>query len=532
MIRRPPRSTLFPYTTLFRSPTSLELLLRIHDLREVKTNVDIEQKWMEREINVPNEKYIFSKTNIASFANRIFQTPNNHCVLENNRTILASDFATIAGNGGLNFSIINGVAEIINNESQHTAAFMLNNIAMIDKDDFPEYVKSNVNSLTKYLLLFSNVGKSNSTNEVFVSTPGNPGCHWTLLFVDLTKYKWLYCDNSCWPMPTNLKALVNPFVTAIYQVLSHYKHTKTPSAIDLAHVVGTEAGHICGNECFKNIPTQTCSNVCGVAVIIIGGIASAAPELWKHVFMKRYRNLPNHLRWMLDLSAHSDFLRYTVISWLLKGFIDVSLIGIYQVRNLAASKSIPTVTPRPRHVVNVKLSSDEEIADEEERRGHKTVFSRKKNSQKQSQSKVSKSTCIAQEAEEEGNGEKYDNKGELGQTKDIEQTKFRKSKELYGKMFFCGKLEGNADRKAKDPMNISQHIKIRDQREQTDQGGTYTRGTKRKKQEGRAVSRKPLKLSNIEDKKTKKKKRKVITEAYHQYTKKKGLQPFARRTMR
>ena len=81
---------------------------------------------------------------------------------------------------------------------------------------------------------------------------------------------------------------------------------------------------------------------------------------------------------MLDLSAHSDFLRYTVISWLLKGFIDVSLIGIYQVRNLAASKSIPTVTPRPRHVVNVKLSSDEEIADEEERRGHKTVFSRKK----------------------------------------------------------------------------------------------------------------------------------------------------------
>ena len=134
---------------------------------------------------------------------------------------------------------------------------------------------------------------------------------------------------------------------------------------------------------------------------------------------------------------------------------------------------------------------------------------------------MSKSTCIAQKAEEEGNGEKYDNKGELGQTKDIEQTKFRKSKELYGKMFFCGKLEGNADRKAKDPMNISQHIKIRDQREQTDQGGTYTRGTKRKKQEGRAVNRKPLELSNVEDKKTKKKKRKVTNEAYHQYTEQK-----------
>src|SRR2546426_10401451 len=30
MIRRPPRSTLFPYTTLFRSPRELEDLLRTH----------------------------------------------------------------------------------------------------------------------------------------------------------------------------------------------------------------------------------------------------------------------------------------------------------------------------------------------------------------------------------------------------------------------------------------------------------------------------------------------------------------------
>src|SRR2546422_8380485 len=29
MIRRPPRSTLFPYTTLFRSPPTLDLVLRL-----------------------------------------------------------------------------------------------------------------------------------------------------------------------------------------------------------------------------------------------------------------------------------------------------------------------------------------------------------------------------------------------------------------------------------------------------------------------------------------------------------------------
>src|SRR2546425_2126803 len=33
MIRRPPRSTLFPYTTLFRSARAAELLLGEHDFR-------------------------------------------------------------------------------------------------------------------------------------------------------------------------------------------------------------------------------------------------------------------------------------------------------------------------------------------------------------------------------------------------------------------------------------------------------------------------------------------------------------------
>src|SRR5256885_8763813 len=31
MIRRPPRSTLFPYTTLFRSPTAVELVAAVAD---------------------------------------------------------------------------------------------------------------------------------------------------------------------------------------------------------------------------------------------------------------------------------------------------------------------------------------------------------------------------------------------------------------------------------------------------------------------------------------------------------------------
>src|SRR5438067_9991635 len=36
MIRRPPRSTLFPYTTLFRSPSPLSQILRSEERRQVR----------------------------------------------------------------------------------------------------------------------------------------------------------------------------------------------------------------------------------------------------------------------------------------------------------------------------------------------------------------------------------------------------------------------------------------------------------------------------------------------------------------
>ena len=94
-------------------------------------------------------------------------------------------------------------------ENEHTAALLLNNIILVDDDDLLEYVKSNFRNSIKYVLLFANVGKS-ALGEVFISGPGNPGCHWTLLYADLTTNKWLYCDTNCWGIPHNLKTTVEP----------------------------------------------------------------------------------------------------------------------------------------------------------------------------------------------------------------------------------------------------------------------------------------------------------------------------------
>ena len=90
---------------------SIELLLKIHSLRNVKHAVLKEQQWLKKEINLPDSACSYSKEHLVCYAEKIFNTPNHHSPLPSNRCILASDLATIAGTGWLNFCVITGITE-------------------------------------------------------------------------------------------------------------------------------------------------------------------------------------------------------------------------------------------------------------------------------------------------------------------------------------------------------------------------------------------------------------------------------------
>ena len=79
----------------------------------------------------------------------------------------------------------------------------------------------------------------------------------------------------------------------------------------------------------QNLPIQTCGNVCGVTVAILGGIASAAPNLWRGVFLSDIAEMPDELKWLLSPSIYSDFLRCSLVSWLVNGKVDLKAIGIH-----------------------------------------------------------------------------------------------------------------------------------------------------------------------------------------------------------
>ena len=304
---------------------AIDVLLKIHSLRNVKHAVLKEQQWLRKEISLPDSACSYSKEHLAAYANKIFNTPNHYSALSSNRCILASDLATIAGTGWLNFCVITGIAEILNKESEETAALILNNMVLVDEQELPEYVNCNIRDGVKYVVLFANVGK-NKRNEVFISKPWHQGNHWTLLYVNLTVNKWYYIDTSCWGMPENLKNAVAPFVTAIYEQGDMVP--KPVSGIVPAHIESFGLSHSCCNTCLKNIPVQTCANVCGVAAAVLAGIACVAPYLWRNVFLNRNAEIPTSLEWLLKPTVYSDFLRCSIISWLLTDSINLSILGI------------------------------------------------------------------------------------------------------------------------------------------------------------------------------------------------------------
>lgn len=155
---------------------------------------------------------------------------------------------------------------MLHKESKHTAALLLNNVILMNDNDLADYFRCKIRHSIKHVILFANVGKS-KLGEVLISRPGNPGCHWTLLYIDLTVNKCYYCNTYCWGKPKHLNKEIGPCMHAIYQEID----LMLKPLSKIIEGMGTSI-HLCSEACL-NIPTQTYANVCGVAAAVLGAIA-------------------------------------------------------------------------------------------------------------------------------------------------------------------------------------------------------------------------------------------------------------------
>ena len=89
-----------------------------------------------------------------------------------------------------------------------------------------------------------------------------------------------------------------------------------------------EKEHKCSPNCNTSIPLQTCGDVCGVAVLVMAAIASCAQQLWRESFLNKSKGLPTQLKWMINPTRYSDFLRWKLISWFLSSKVEITSLGI------------------------------------------------------------------------------------------------------------------------------------------------------------------------------------------------------------
>ena len=277
---------------------------------------------MKKAVKAPNEYCLPPNGLLEEYEKLIFQNSEDSVVL--NRTMVSSDLATLSGRSWLSLAVIQGVLDIVNSQSSDTRAFILNDLIGLKGSALQKLVQTQ-NGKIKFISFIINVG--GDIRKTFVATPSKPERHWTLLFIDTVENKWFYCDTLGWALPGKM----NDIVVHILDDFSKTTMIKKPvQGRFLAHKENRSRSttHQCSNNCFRNIPLQTCGNICGVIATILAAVSGLDQALWRQGFLNQKVPLPEPIAWMLTPTAHEDYLRHILIHWLVAKQVDLKMLGV------------------------------------------------------------------------------------------------------------------------------------------------------------------------------------------------------------
>ncbi|KAL9963153.1 hypothetical protein ACROYT_G032328 [Oculina patagonica] len=186
--------------------SSLETLLKIHLLRDISRQVNQEMQWLRMTPQPPNEQC--APPGILDDFNKLLFAQNDGKVVLGKAT-LPSDLATLTGNNWVNIATIQVFVDLLNaNSYAETAAFILNDLISLNETELHRWA-STIQRVKQMKSIAFIINVAGGIKETRVATPANPGCHWTLLYVDTVQNKWFYCDTLGWAPPTNLKSTVD-----------------------------------------------------------------------------------------------------------------------------------------------------------------------------------------------------------------------------------------------------------------------------------------------------------------------------------
>ena len=175
---------------------------------------------------------------------------------------------------------------------------------------------------------FSSLMLPVTLKKTYVASPNNPGCHWSLLYIDAVENTWFYCDTLGWVPPTDLNSKVDSIFNVLSQEFTLFR--KPANGRFIAHKVqgNNYVSHKCIDACFQNIPLHSCGSICGVIVVAMGAISCINSTLWRSGFLGIKSSFPVEISWIKNPTLHSCYLRRVLIHWITAQDVDLQLLGI------------------------------------------------------------------------------------------------------------------------------------------------------------------------------------------------------------
>ncbi len=194
---------------------AVEKLLKIHYLKDISACVKRERQWLEKCVTVapPNENCEPPNTDLQNYKDLIFLNGNEKVVY--GKSVLSSDLANLTCNRWLNMCILQQFVEMLNQNNKITKTFLLNNLIWGTPQDQPLFCEESVGNC-RHLSFILNVGMEDCST--FLATPQRPGCHWTVLYVNVIENTLWYIDTLGWAQPKDLVNNIKPILDAFYSV--------------------------------------------------------------------------------------------------------------------------------------------------------------------------------------------------------------------------------------------------------------------------------------------------------------------------
>ena len=234
----------------------------------------------------------------------------------------AMELAMVCVNRWISSDHVTWAMKALTESQTDTYCIFLNGALNTNPKTFRRFRNGNADLPSK-LMFALNVGRDE--RGTFLGSDAQRGCHWTLCHVDIAAKKLVYGDSLAWPFPSGLLSRVDKYLKAVCKDddISNYS---TVMLHDPQNQCPMSGMHRCGESCADFYPLQTCSNICGIVVIVVAAIACYNYEFFQHISTTHGNTTTFPPVFLQTPTRFGKYLRLVVASWIACDSINVEYV--------------------------------------------------------------------------------------------------------------------------------------------------------------------------------------------------------------